>query len=618
MRRNYQPKSLREMIAHPWAAFKAIQRLDALPDRRVSLSRRNRPQWGAGDPADPIRGGDRASEYFQAIGVYAFEDTRTELYAQFHEMDFDALIAQILDAFATEATQTDYERRAVVWVESENKEIQQIGTRSLNRWRMHERAFQYCRALAKDGDVMAHLHGAPGQGVLAIKPYKPYQIARIEDRIGRLIGFAPADEQGSPTQVEQRSILAHQACHFRLPPKELDDPYGAESSFLWGARIIWRQLQLMFDQVVLQRLLRRPDRLLILMDTAGMSMEDAYMVCKDFERRLHRETYANPGTGEAFSFGAPVDIAKDVVLPLGRNNNTQFTNMPATNTNDLMRDVDLALAMLAAGIGFPLGFVGRGERGDYNPGQTLSRQYQPFAKKASRLQQAFLTELTRIMMIDLAWSNLNPYDPKNAFTVHMANVAPIIEMERNEVLQLRLDRMDRGVRFGIESQLNLDVWIPYVLEYWGGLPRELVADLYDPNKATSAGNQWEQAGLPHEDDITAALREALGDPQDEELAVSVSSADLDEIHVMPREHLSKESGETNRLMESTAEGKEGGKPLFEVEEGRVLKVKRKDGTILEGVVPAGKDKEQARKLRMRAATRIGVMGGIAARVLGDD
>lgn len=622
MARKYQPKSLAEMLAHPWAALKAIQGLDPLPDRRVSLSRRNRPHpWGQVDPTDPIRSSDRASQYFKATGVYAFEDTRLELYAQFHEMDFDAIIAQVLDAFATEATQTDYERRAVVWVESENKEVQKILTRTLNRLKIQQQAFPYCRALAKDGDVMAHIHGAPGQGVLALKPYKPYQVARIEDRIGRLIGFSPADEQGNPTQVEQRSILAHQGAHFRLPPKELGDPYGAESSFLWGARVIWRQLQLMFDQVVLQRLLRRPDRLLILMDTSGMSMEDSYMVCKDFERRLHRETYTNPGTGESVSAGSPIDIAKDVVLPLGKNNNTQFTNLPATNQNDIMRDVDMAMSMLAAGIGFPLGFVGRGEQGGYNPGQTLSRQYQPFAKKASRLQGAFLHELTRVLMIDLAWNNLSPYNPANAFTLHMANVAPIIEMERNEVLQLRLDRMERGVRFGIESQLNLDVWIPYVLEFWGGLPRELVGDLYKPGQAgggDGGGDQFEAAGLPGKEDITAALLEALGDPQSEDLSNHVRSDELDPMHVMPEAYLAKD-GKPSALMESTKEGSPKGEPLVEVDESRKVEFDGPDGTKFKGVLPdpnANKPMDEAG--RRRAVYRISVMGGIAERVLADD
>lgn len=466
---------------HPWATLKTIQHLNKLPDRRISQHRRNRGQpIGAIDPTDPIRtpNGPRDNAYYKAIGLYAFEDTRPDLYAQFFEMDFDAIISQVLDAFATEATQVDYERRRVVWVESNNADIQRILTKTLDRLKIDYRAFPICRSLARDGDVMAHLHGAANEGVVAIKPYKPFQVARLEDSIGRLLGFCPADSQGFATQADQRSIQAYQGAHWRLPPRDLEDIYGVESSFLWGSRVVWRELQMMLDQVVLQRLLRRPDRLAILMDCTGMSHDEAMEACKDLERRLYRETYANVATGEYHSHGFPVDLALDVVIPRAEGNDTTITNLPATNTNDLLRDLDLLYQLLAGGIGFPLGFIGKGAEGGYNPGQTLSRQSQQFAKKCGRLQQAFLQELVRICMIDLAWNNVNPFQEKNAFSLHMASVSPIIELERSEVLQLRLDRMERGIHFGTEAGFMAEAWIPYVLEFWGGLPRDVISRVY--------------------------------------------------------------------------------------------------------------------------------------------
>ncbi|NIP95321.1 MAG: hypothetical protein GWO24_18505, partial [Akkermansiaceae bacterium] len=157
------------MVLHPWAAFKAVQGLHRLPDRRVSRSLRNRRRETplGHDPADPIRGGDRATQFYKAIGIYAFEDTRIELYAQYHEMDFDAMISAVLDAFATEAGQIDYERRRVVWSEASNADIQTINTRCLDRLTMDQRAFPIMRALAKDGDFMSHIHGAQNEGVIA-------------------------------------------------------------------------------------------------------------------------------------------------------------------------------------------------------------------------------------------------------------------------------------------------------------------------------------------------------------------------------------------------------------------------------------------------------------------
>jgi hypothetical protein len=148
------------------------------------------------------------------------------------------------------------------------------------------------------------------------------------------------------------------------------------------------------------------------------------------------------------------------------------------------------LQRLAAGVGFPLGFIGRGEAGGYQPGQSLSRQYQPFAKRASRLQRAFLTELVRLCQIDLAFKGLDPYIDANAFSLNMASVSPIVEIERAEVIQLRMDRMERAIRFGADAQLKMEVWTPFVLEKYGGLPRDLVAALYEGG----GGEQQESNG----------------------------------------------------------------------------------------------------------------------------
>jgi hypothetical protein len=469
------PPSLYEMLVHPFATLKRIQGLDRLPDRRVS-----RHPLRPGDSSDPIRAANnnRLQSLYRALGVYALEESRIELYQNYREMDTDPMVSSVLDAFGEDAGQLDPEHRRIVWVEATNSEISNIVLSTMDRLRVEHWAFPVMRTLARDGDVFFHNATARGDGIVAIRPYEPWAVARIEDDIGRLIGFAPSDEMGCPTRIDTNAAQPYQALHFRLPSRELTSSYGSSSSFLWGSRVTWRELQLMEDQIVIQRLLRRPDRVMVLMDATGMSHDDAWMSIREWERRLHREWYLNPTSQEFLSQGVPLDMAKDLVLPLGPNNQTKVENFPATNQNDLLRDLDLMLAKFAAGIGFPLGFIGRGDPGSYQGGQSLSRQSQPFAKRAFRLQRAFLEELTRMCMIDLAYRNLNPYSTQNEFTLCMASVAPIVEIERAEVVQLRMDRMERAITFGTTAGLNMNVWIPYVLEKYGGLPRDLIQKIY--------------------------------------------------------------------------------------------------------------------------------------------
>lgn len=497
------------MILHPWSNLRKIQNLDRLPDRRVSKHQR-RPE-----DVDPLRGAGQAQAIYKALGLYAQEESRIELYENYREMDYDAIISAVLDAFGEDGAQTDPERGRIVWCEANSTEVQRIVTRCLDRTQTDQKAFPTMRTLARDGDVFQHVAAAKGEGIISLKAYDPWQVARMEDDIGRLLGFAPADDRGNPSKDETHAVPYYKVAHFRLPSRDLTNIYGCESSFLWGARITWRMLQLMLDQVVVQRLLRRPDRVLTLVDTAGMSFDDANFFIDDLKRRMHREWHLNPDGGTFQSQGVPLDDAMDVVLPRGPNNGTEFNNFPATNQNDLLRDLDMMYNNLANGVGFPHGFM-RGE-GRYNPEQSLSRQHQPFAKRASRLQRSFLYELVRLCMIDMAYQGLDPTAEAHRFSLHMAPVSPILEMERHEVIQMKLDRLERALRLGNDNQFNQDFYVPFVLRTYGGFPDDVVNALYKGAEGAEADHAASSSAFAFEGNgkkngsapDRGALREAI-------------------------------------------------------------------------------------------------------------
>jgi len=515
-------QSLSEMILHPWANLKKIQGIERLPDRRVAKHKQHPGDY------DPLVGAGQAQAIYKALGLYAQEESRIELYENFREMDYDSIISGVMDAFGEDASQVDPEQGRVVWCSANNLDVQKIVTRCLDRTQQDQRAFPTIRQLARDGDVFKHLAAARGDGVIATKAYDPWQVARIEDDIGRLTGFAPSDDRGNPSKEDTNAVPYYKVLHYRLPSRDLKQIYGADASLLWGSRITWRELQLMLDQVVIQRLLRRPDRISILVDTAGMSHDDAHWFIEDLKRKMHREWHLNPsgggglfgggGSGSQFqSTGALHDGGFDFVLPKGPNNNTTIENFPATNQNDLLRDVEMFFRQLANGIGFPHGYMGMVE-GRYNPEQSLSRQHQPFAKRASRLQRAYLQETVRMCMIDMAFQGLDPTLDQHRFSLHMAPVSPILEMERHEVIQMKLDRLERALRMGVDNQFDLGFWVPFVLRTYGGFPDEVVKAMYPgeegaegaDNTADSSGGWYEgRNGNGKKSDKAAPDRAAL-------------------------------------------------------------------------------------------------------------
>ena len=234
-------RDLIENVLHPWANLRKIQGLDRLPDRRVSRPKQYPNEY------DPLRNTGQAQAIYKALGLFGHEESRIQLYEDYREMDYDAIISGVLDAFGEDASQIDAEQGRVVWVTSNSADIKRIATRCLERTQQEQRAFPTMRQASRDGDVFEHIAAARGEGVIALKAYEPWQVSRIEDDIGRLVGFAPSDDRGNPSRADTHSVPYFKVLHYRLPARDLTSIYGAGASFLWGSRITWRELQLMLE-----------------------------------------------------------------------------------------------------------------------------------------------------------------------------------------------------------------------------------------------------------------------------------------------------------------------------------------------------------------------------------
>jgi len=885
---------LLEMVMFPWSNLARIQGLTRRPEMGRSY-----PMPQPRDKArsrDPIERGSRSGDWVDQIIGTQRQYTRLELYAIYREMDMDPLITSVLDAYGEDATQRDFENGRTVWPTARNGDVKKIILRCLDRMQVEDVAFPIVRATCKMGDQFERVVAAKNAGILHIRGYDPWDVARIEDEDGRLEAFSPCDAEGRPTRVQDNAVPFYKVLHFRLRGQKRNDIYG--SSLLWGSREKWRQLQLIEDQIVLQRLLRRPDRLLILMDVGGMALAEAYEACvapdswittedgvqhadtvwarveegenvlvrsvrgwetitkarkvaketsrwtfergvmldasgdhrvaiwtpeqgidwkrlehlepgddvvvadepdeafvpdddlaylvglfvgdghwqrrnqtdysvfmldaheraegyaeiarivdeidpdgwtrgwsqgrlcvkspvltralaeagfspgaktgkipahdrwlmaggmngilsyvqglmdaeghggkdcvsirmrdrlpleyahralwrvgihstleeyvaqgspvfmltisgkdadrylvqvgfrlpckqgnktpankdrqgtpesarfvcemieagvppmmlaaafdvprsriyqlkcgqklltwtrlakgvklllfgapiaggavsveameickkygpmegfstakfvgsealgvqtlidftveggesfvannilthncKEWEDRIYKEHNVDPVSGLFTSQGMPLHEARDLILPIGQDNQTRIENLPATQGNDLFRDYEIILGRLLGGLRIPKGYLGF--EGQYEPNMSLGKQDVRFAKTATRIQRAFLVELVRACMIDLAFHNLDPFDEENAFELHMSPVSAFAEIERAELLQMRVDLMDRLSRLGQDMQFNPDVWTTYVLEEVGRLPKDMVEKLRSGSK----------------------------------------------------------------------------------------------------------------------------------------
>ncbi len=471
-----------EAVLHPLATLQNVFGL-----MRMAGERRPRPT--------AIDRRTKSRQTYDNMGLFkrrfepGYQVTRLQLYCAYDEMDYDPIIASVLDAFADEATQRNPDNGKIIWIESANEEIQKILTNQLESIEQDAASFGIVRGIAKFGDHFEGIPATRGDGIRRLVPYYPYDVARQEGTEGELLSFTPSDEQGRPSPDSGEQVPYYALIHWRLHGRNRMNPYG--DSLLANSLEYWRDLQMVEDQLLIQRLMRQPERLLVLLDTAGMGLEESYEVCKEWEQNLHRQ-WAFDRDGQRFVSGGGIFAeSKDVVLPLGEGNATRIEKMPATQQNDQLHDLDYWLNRLLGGLHVPKAYFGLGSD-NYDSSKSLGKQDIRFAKTAARLQFSYLTGVHRLCAIHLAFLGLNPLEDKNQFRVQMTPVSYFMELERAELLNMRADLVERHLRLGETAGMNMSRWTPYVLSELGKMSLDLIERLLGKESEVQA-NAAEQS-----------------------------------------------------------------------------------------------------------------------------
>jgi hypothetical protein len=462
--------------------------------------------------------------------------TRVEKYAVYEEMDRDPMVGEMLDAYAEAITTLNTEEGVVVWAVAENQEIADQVNDLFAQAGVQSGAFACVRSMLKYGDVFDGIvYTEKSNGVVTLNPYEPWRVARIQDIYHRLSGFAPAQGDGRPSKIDSEAVPPYDILHTHLLSKERDTQYG--TALFDSGYENWEDVQQMLDSVVLNRILRRPDRLMVLLDTTGLGFQEGFEAVKIWEKYLYKEVNVDTGNRVFQSRAVPMTENRDLILPKGPNNATEIRNFPSTRGNDQLRDLQLMLGRFAASAGFPAGYFGY-EGGTYRSDQSLAKQDPRFAKRAMRGQFAYLQSLAHLGMIHLALRGLDPLRKANRFEVHGMPISTYMEIEYNELLQMRWDLVDRVGRGGRDLALNEDEWRRYVLKKFARLPDDIIDRL-------TAKAQAEAAGRPVKPDavLDEEARKAIEENRDvfEGLEAAELSRKASRVKATPTRSLTQEN-----------------------------------------------------------------------------
>jgi hypothetical protein len=421
---------------------------------------------------------------------------RRERYRIFDEMDTFDLVMSILDVYAEETTQPDYDKQRSVWIESKNPKMVARGEECLRNCAVEDRIAALVRRIAKYGDAFQRTLYATGKGVLGWRYVSPSKVHRLEDKFGRLIGFR---EDGKTFRSTKRPVSwPWDYIHFRLLGKDEESGYG--TAMLEAMFRPWRQLALAEDSVLMYRLRRAPDRNLIEIDVGDMEEHEAMQFVNAWRKRFRKSEFVDPASPDYKKQYNPLTPLEDIWLPKRPEQATTVQQLSGSGDVGNIADLDHFRRKFFGTARVPQAYFGF--EGEIAGKSTLLQQDVRFARGAKRLRKAAIFGLRQLLDIHFGLLSTGPDDKtydiasdNGAYLVQMSPIAYLDEFERLELVQLRYQIIDAMSRLANDLNLDAKVWATYVLLNYAKLPEDLVTRLI--NK-TPPGPPPAAGGLPPE------------------------------------------------------------------------------------------------------------------------
>lgn len=303
---------------------------------------------------DPVVSGTARSWYQSQLALH-FD--RNRLYQEYEEMDGYDILSGALDTYAEDSTQRDPESGRSIWSEAKDKSVRADVHQLLEVMDAEEQIYSVARSLAKYGDNFEQLAYEGGRGVIGSRFVPGEYLTRVEDDLGRLIGFIPGViDHVDPTAVSDELSQPWDFVHFRLPHTRRELIHGL--AMIWPARRTWRQLKICEDSLVYYRLHRAPDRLVHKIDVGDLAYEQKWQAVERYRRQFRKRQHLDPVTGEYKQEYDPMSIDDEYYIAVGRDDNTDIELLSGSSNYDDIVDVLFFRDKLFAALGIPKAYLG--------------------------------------------------------------------------------------------------------------------------------------------------------------------------------------------------------------------------------------------------------------------
>ena len=390
---------------------------------------------------------DRFSGLHRGQGGYGgynqtmnFHQSKLELFTDYEAMDMDPILASALDIYADEATVKNTDGDTLT-ISSPNAEVQKV-LRNLfyDIINIDYNLWPWIRNACKYGDFFLHLDIEEQIGIVNVIPMSAYEVRREEGYdpdnpyAYRFVMEASHMSYASGQHQKMDTFENYEVAHFRLLSDTNFLPYG--KAMIEPARKIYKQLSLMEDAMLIQRIMRAPERRIFKIDVGNIPPAEVDNHMQTIIGKMKKIPYMDEKTGEYNLKFNMENMMEDYYLPVrGSESGTSIESLPGLSNDGQIEDIDYLRNKMMAALKIPKAFLGYDEGVEGKA--TLAAEDVRFARTIERIQKIFLSELTKIAIVHLYSQGFTDEDLVD-FSLDLVSPSIIYQKQMVELLESKV------------------------------------------------------------------------------------------------------------------------------------------------------------------------------------
>lgn len=392
----------------------------------------NKPRWKNG------RNYGTTSGYGGGFTNEEIEALRKQMYQDYDIMDTDAIVSSVLDIQADEATTVSETGELLVIKTNDAKIKKVLHNLFYDVMNIEFNLWSWVRTACKYGDNFLYLQVSEGVGVVNVMPIHPALMIREEGSRDdpEATRFRYEGDYGM-TWGSNNYFEEYEIAHFRLLGDVNFLPYGRAT--IEGGKQEFKRMRLMEDSLLLNRIMRAPERRLFKIDIGNIAPEEVDGYIEEISNMMKKTPYIDPQTGDYNLRYNILNSLEDFFLPVrGSDSGTTIETLPGLANDGMKEDVEYFKNKMISAFKVPKEYLGYAEEGGTGDKSTLAQVDIRFARTIERLQKIFVSELYKIAIIHLKVQGFEPDDFLN-FELTLTNPSLIFERQKTDVLTAKID-----------------------------------------------------------------------------------------------------------------------------------------------------------------------------------